>query len=117
MTLVAQQRSERHEGFVGRGAELARFTEVVARRHRGRVHIIWGVGGIGKTSLLLEIARLGPAGDAVYLDARELEARPDALEVASRHRTLVLLDEWDALASLDGWLRQTFLPALPDDVV
>jgi hypothetical protein len=119
VTFLADQHAARHAVFTGRGAELARFAELVAGRDPGRVFIVHGPGGIGKTSLLLEIARLARQR-AVYVDARDLEPHPDAVRAALATDVadaILLLDGWDWLASLDSWLRQTLVPALADGQV
>jgi hypothetical protein len=57
--------SERHRNFVGRRREVACFDEAVAGRSPHRVLFVHGPGGIGKTTLLLELsgpARRQPAG-------------------------------------------------------
>ena len=88
---------------------------------------------MGKTLLLGEFARL--AGDAgvpvVRLDGRDLEPSPAgmlaalgrALEeppdgspleaLARRPRGVLLVDTYETLAPLDGWVREVLLPELP----
>jgi hypothetical protein len=99
---------------------------------------IFGPGGVGKTTLLQEFAILSEQHNArpVYLDARHIDLSPDAfikslgallgqrnghsipdLLDASPQRTVILIDTYEALTPLDGWLRTTFLPQLPDTVL
>src|SRR5690606_41815246 len=75
---------ERHRGFVGRGRELAAFDAAVAGRSPCRVLFVHGPGGIGKTTLLLELrTRARAAGRAVVmLDARDGGASPDGFRHA-----------------------------------
>src|SRR5690606_19161715 len=75
---------ERHRGFVGRGRELAAFDAAVAGRSPCRVLFVHGPGGIGKTTLLLELrTRARAAGrTVVLLDARDVDASPDGFRDA-----------------------------------
>jgi AAA ATPase domain len=84
------------------------------------VHIC-GPGGVGKSTLLREIARrardLGIR--VVAIDGRELGPAPGALEAALRKaedadRLLVLLDSYERMVALDAYIRQELLPELPD---
>lgn len=110
----------RHRHFVGRSGELELFRSTLAKRSFA---LLWlhGPGGIGKTALLEQYYRLaGEAGlQAVRLDARSLEPTPEALLAAARPLPaegtpdLILLDTYEQLAPLDGWMREHFLPDLP----
>lgn len=127
----------RRDRFIGRDAELALFrSALAAKKPPFTVLHVHGPGGVGKTTLLRELARAGRrAGRTVLaLDARDIEpSRPaliralgEALErkdVADRRRvalpprSLVLIDTYERLAVLDAWLRDHLLPAWPDRVV
>lgn len=83
------------------------------------VHIC-GPGGIGKSTLLREIAR--HARDrgirVASIDGRELGPAPGALEARLRKeedadQLLVLLDSYERMAALDSYIRQDLLPDLP----
>jgi hypothetical protein len=87
------------------------------------VHIS-GAGGVGKSTLLREVAR--HARDrgihVVAVDGRELGPAPGALEAALRKeeeadRLLVLLDSYERMVALDSYIRQDLLPELPDRVL
>jgi hypothetical protein len=87
------------------------------------VHIC-GAGGVGKSTLLREVAR--HARDrgihVVAVDGRELGPAPGALEAALRKeeeadRLLVLLDSYERMVALDSYIRQDLLPELPDRVL
>jgi KaiC/GvpD/RAD55 family RecA-like ATPase len=53
----------RHRAFVGRRTQLTGFDDAVAGRSPRRVLVVHGPGGIGKTTLLLELrARARAAG-------------------------------------------------------
>jgi hypothetical protein len=120
--------------FVGREAELRLFrSALLAHEPPFGVLYLYGPGGIGKTALLAEYARLATeAGVPVLrLDGRDVEPSPTGfvraltqtsglvesdspLEVlAQQPRSVLLIDTYEALARLDAWVRETFLPRLP----
>ncbi len=116
----------RHARYVGRVPELARFREVLAAETLP-VHVVhvWGPGGIGKTSLLDEMAGLADAAGAAVarVDGRDVDALPDAFALAaeralagaspSARRRVLLVDTYERLAALDDWIRRTYVPGLP----
>jgi len=129
----------RHTRFVGRDGELS-FFESALRAEILPFFIlhIFGPGGVGKTTLLQQFALLAERNGArpIYLDARHIDLSPDAftrslttllgqhnnasiadLLDASPQRTVILIDTYEILTPLDGWLRTTFLPQLPDTVL
>ena len=131
----------RRRTFVGRRRELASFDDILAGRSARRILLVHGPGGIGKTTLLLEYrTRARAAGrTALLLDAREIDPSPEGFENAvavalgrpfgtgQRPGTgqlsallagaVLLVDGYEQLGPIDGWLRQAFLPALPADGV
>jgi hypothetical protein len=113
----------RRRTFVGRRGELAGFDGVLAGRSPRRVLLVHGPGGIGKTTLLLEFrSRAREAGRAVLLlDGREIDPSPEgfgnAVGGALPAGAVLLVDGYEQLGPIDGWLRQEFLPALPADCV
>jgi len=138
-SLADRLREARHTRFVGRDGELSVF-ESALRAEILPFYIlhIFGPGGVGKTTLLQEFALLSERYGArpVYLDARHIDLSPDAfiktlkaslglhngssiadLLDASPQRTVILIDTYETLTPLDGWLRTTFLPQLPDTVL
>ncbi len=104
--------------FLGRTAELAHLTELT---RECRVVALWGIGGIGKTSLVVEwiesLMRSGAA--AAQFEAilwRSLQYQPaletltqslaescheppetPILTILQRHRVLLVLDNWEIL--------------------
>jgi hypothetical protein len=118
--------SARREGFVARRSELNSFDAAVAGRSAHRVLLVSGPGGIGKTTLLLEMrARARAAGRTVaLLDGREVDPSPDgfhtalALATDGARATVVLVDGYEHLGAIDGWLRRDLIPTMrADDVM
>jgi hypothetical protein len=115
--------SERHRNFVGRRRELADFDDALSGQSSHRVMFVHGPGGIGKTSLLLEMrGRARTAGrTTVLLNGREVDPSPDGFTSAIRDADLtnavLLVDGYEELRALDAWLRQDFLPALAAESV
>jgi hypothetical protein len=120
-TLGDRLSSRDREQFVGREAELAFFDALLADDDpSANVVLVHGPGGIGKSTLLREVARRGAErGRGPFLiEGREIKPDPDQLEevlsgVADEPRPLVLFDTYERMTALGGWLRQTFLPSLP----
>lgn len=132
--LLASQRKH----FVGRNAERELFlTALLGQELPFAVLYLHGPGGIGKTTLLSEYAReaAGTGAPVLRLDGRNIQPSPasflqafwralgceDAdtpLAALARHpRSVVLIDTYEALSSLDAWLRETFLPQLPEQTL
>jgi len=127
----------RRQSFVGRRSELRTFDDAQAGRSARRVLFVHGPGGIGKTTLLLEMrARASAAGrTTLLLDGSEIDPSPDgfsqAVEAADlahaaqdaradggHSGTVLLVDGYEQLGAIDGWLRQDFVPSLKaEDVV
>jgi hypothetical protein len=123
--------STRRRHFVGRDAELALFRSALAAPALP-FHVLYlhGPGGVGKTSLLEEFGRLCAQAyvPVAWVDGRNVEPSPDAfmqaLSVAPPEapaglagRQVLFVDTYESLAPLDSWLRETFLPRLPDQAL
>ena len=97
-----------------------------------------GKGGVGKTSLLHEYARLCVEAEArsYYLDARNFESTPESFLAALRaalnlpddksvlhslaeqpHTHVFLIDTTEILQPIDTWLRDVCLPQLPENTL
>jgi hypothetical protein len=101
----------RGQCFVGRQAELCAFDDAVAGRSPRRVLIVHGPGGIGKTTLVQEMRRRAPG--AILLNGRQIDPSPEGFRAALTGPPRVLLvDSYEQLAPIDGWLRQEFVPSL-----
>jgi hypothetical protein len=125
----------RRERFVGRRPELASFDDALAGRSPRRVLFVHGQGGIGKTTLLQQFrARAQAAGRSVMqVDGRDVDPTPEGMEAAVRdavdHHSdrrpiadlltdaVLLVDGYEQLAPVDGWLRDDLIPRLSADTV
>src|SRR4051794_10274794 len=112
------------ERFVGRAAEVARLEDLLSDEPERRVVWLYGPGGIGKSTLLRELARRAAERnlDVVSLDARDMDPVPNELEEAlepafASTRPLLLLDTWERMAAAGTALRHRLLPALPASAV
>jgi hypothetical protein len=110
--------------FSGRVDEIALLEGMLADGESGRVVLLHGPGGIGKSALLRELARRADARGftACVLDAREVMPVPGEVEralegVASAARPLLIFDSYERMAGIDGWLRDTLLPSLPSSAL
>lgn len=117
-TWMGRLQAARQRAFVGRKAELAAFDEALCSG--GRVLFVHGPGGVGKSALLGRFAQRAAAADrnVLMLDGRMLEESPAAFVAESRsmlagERTVLLIDSFERIHSLECWLRERFLPALP----
>ena len=129
--------SRRHRRFVGRAAELELFAASLDTEDPD-LHVLFvhGPGGVGKTSLLDELARVAHDAGActVRLDGRELAGAVDGvleavgqvllvpggdepISAPSGQRLVLLLDGYERLAPLDGWVRDRLLPRLPGSTI
>jgi hypothetical protein len=129
----------RHARFVGREEEAALFRQLLrAEPLPLQVLYVYGPAGIGKSTLaheFLYLCREAGVG-SVYLDARDVEASPHGLCSALRQaagidpgerlpdelwtdgrRRVLIVDTYENLAPLDGWMRDILLPRLPESVL
>ncbi len=89
-----------------------------------RIVHVSGIGGIGKSALLREVARRAQdcGFDTVWIDGRDLPPFPTEVDAALRTVTeaspaLVVFDSYELISSLDSHLRDTVIPELPDTTV
>jgi hypothetical protein len=128
----------RRRRFAGRMAELELFRSALREPDRPfAVLHIYGPGGVGKTALLNEYARVAAEAGwpVILLDGRNVEPSPAgfclalcrALELAAGTPLpdllaawpsgALLIDTYEVLAPLDAWLRESLLPQLPERTV
>jgi hypothetical protein len=134
-TLASRLLAARRRRFVGRTDERELFRGLLtdADPAFALVHV-HGPGGIGKTTLLGEFASIATEVGAtpVVLDARNLDPSPAGFVVALRltlglsesasvyealstfERPVLMIDTYETLLPLDGWLRESFLPQCPE---
>ncbi len=136
-----QQRLEsiRRASFIGRQKERDLFVSILrAKELPFLVLYLYGPGGVGKTTLLRQFVFLAQqhGAQALYLDTRNVDPTPEIFiaslqqqlklkpalhpsdywaETPGRH--VVLLDTYELLRPLDDWLRDVFLPTLPENVL
>ena len=123
--------------LVGREEEIATILKIVESPAPAVVHI-HGIGGIGKSSLLLAFAqRAGSHGlQVIQLDCRSVEpsergflsalgqvlgTETPTVEAAASvlgklKDTVLALDSYELFRMMDTWLRLTFIPALSDNM-
>ena len=134
LTLADRVAAARRDRFVGRVTERELFTRAVGATDAPfAVIFVHGPGGIGKSTLLSEYRRI--ATDAgrrpVAIDGRSCEPSPPGFLramagelrlpdpesvvawLAEQDGLVLLIDTYEALQPLDGWLRNDFLPRLP----
>ncbi|MGI2908324.1 AAA family ATPase [Tolypothrix sp. VBCCA 56010] len=140
MTSLLQRLSaERNRRFVGRGRELELFHHAIASPELP-FHIlhVFGPGGVGKTTLMQQFLRFCEQSkiSTIYVEARNIEAAPESFVSTLRslmglnesdsplhvlaqkqERNVILIDTYEAIAQLDEWLREGFLPHLSVDTL
>ncbi len=131
-------RAARHARFVGRAAEKDLFQSALnAEELPFAILHIFGPGGIGKTTLLQEFGLLCQRLEIpfVYLDVRNVDPTPESFNDALRRtiglqadqtfaesigqyqRYVILIDTYETLTPLDSWLREVFLPQMPENTL
>ena len=110
--------------LVGRDDQLSALTELLDPDPPTLVAFVHGIAGIGKTALLSAFALEAAAREirVVALDCRTIEptergfllALDDSLELESEDEPVVVtFDNYEVFRLLDTWLRQEFVPGLP----
>jgi hypothetical protein len=131
--------SARRTRFVGRNGEIQLFRSALqAEEPPFQVLYLFGPGGVGKTTLLRELSTLSEQHNAraLYLDARNIEPSPYAFLAtlgmllglpptdspmhalaASKQRMVLLVDTYELMCPLENWLREEFLPDVPENML
>lgn len=128
----------RSKQFVGRNEEKALFESFLEGSPMPIVvWSIYGPGGVGKTTLLRQLESIASAKGvkSTTLDGRYLQPNPDFFitalcmatgvdspeeamhSLASNNKGVLFIDTYEAIEPLDGWLRNTFIPDLPDNLL
>ncbi|GAA0935868.1 ATP-binding protein [Nonomuraea longicatena] len=112
-------RAGRELAFTGRQEELEVFGAALRGGER-TVLFVHGPGGVGKSALLRMFERAATtAGRAVTsVDGRLTPPSPEAFEekaepVLHDARAVLLVDAFDRIQGLEGWLWERFLPRVP----
>jgi hypothetical protein len=119
-TLAERLAARDAQRFVGREKELAFFDSLFVDDPPAQVVLVHGPGGIGKSTLLREVARRGTRAGwrSRVVEGRDLAPVPGEIEhalgdVADDEQPLILFDTYERIAAADGWLRGRLLPSLP----
>jgi len=116
----------RRGAFIGRHRELELFRQAVELpagvEPPFAVLHVHGPGGIGKSALLRMYGDLARAAEAtvVRVDGRDTpdpRAIRDAALAPVDGRPVLLVDAYELLGPLDGWVREELVPALPGDAL
>ncbi len=133
-SLLERLNTERNSRFVGRVRELELFRHAIAEPELP-FHIlhVFAPGGVGKTTLMQQFLQFSERSKipVIYIEARNIEAAPESfistlhslmklnesdspLKVLAdrQERNVILIDTYEAIAQLDEWLREVFLPHL-----
>jgi hypothetical protein len=138
-TIQERLNRARQRRFVGREQEIDVFGALLTDSASPyRLLFIHGPGGVGKSSLLDMLARraVDLGVPVLRFDARDVDPLPGAFEEAISEglsaiaqqpllerqspgaiRQLVMIDTYELAEQLDGWLRDSFLPCLADDIL
>ena len=122
---LGQRLEHRDAGrFVGRERELAFLESLLGDDPAASVVFVHGPGGIGKSTLLRELARRARRHErrTWFVDGRRMPPAPGALEAALQgasedERPLLLFDSWERISAAGAHLRARVLPSLPAQAV
>jgi DNA-binding CsgD family transcriptional regulator len=128
LTLSAAAALRDEQLFTGRERELAFFWKWLADEGIGPTIVnVYGPPGDGKSTMLRACARMArragrgvivadassfAATSSAFLNALGVGDRPDPLEHLNQEKPVILIDSFEKLASLIGYLCEEFLPSL-----
>ena len=121
----------RRKRIVGREAERTLFQQAMTSQNPAFLVLnFYGPGGVGKSTLLQAFSDTC-AERGVYCaltNGRDIDPTPDGFLAAlgsetlqqlqeNTTRTVLLIDNFETLEPLEGWLREHFLPTLSGEVI
>jgi hypothetical protein len=119
-TLAERLAARDEQRFVGRERELAFFESLFAPDPPAQVVLVHGPGGIGKSTLLREVARRASkrGWTTKLVEGRDLAPVPGEIEsalgdITASENPLILFDTYERMTAAGGWLRARLLPSLP----
>ncbi|MEU8264836.1 ATP-binding protein [Micromonospora sp. NPDC048999] len=124
MNLAERLRWARERAFVGRSAELAEFRVALAGGSDSPVLLyVHGPGGVGKSTLLRRFA--DEARDAgrrvIEVNGRLIDPSPAGFTAAVGGPVVagvvLIIDAFEHCQGLEGWLREVFVPSLPEETL
>ena len=123
--LAGRLRAAPEQACVGRGVERALFASALDGSEQGlAVLYLHGPPGIGKSTLLRQLADDATAAHrrVVPVCGRVVGASVAAFTEAaspalSDPRAVLMIDAFERCGQLEGWLREQFLPQLPEGVL
>ncbi|GAA2413158.1 ATP-binding protein [Nonomuraea africana] len=134
--MAADERAEKRFGLLGRRLQSAREAAFVGREEELAVFgsalfggdcsvmFVHGPGGIGKSALLRRFAQeAATVGRSVAtIDGRTITASPEVFEAEAApmlrdERTVLLIDAFEQIQGLEGWLHERFLPRMPEEAL
>ncbi len=136
--LADRIQAERSRQFVGRTEEMALFSFALSQDSMPFVVLsVYGPGGVGKTSLRRKLESICRDVEVpfVSLDGRYLQPNPDSFKaglcqalgaesadsgmvvLADGGKAVLFVDTYEAIEPLDGWIRDTMVPNLPESSV
>lgn len=129
-------KEKRQQLFTGREKELALFKSIISKKQLNTFLLyMYGPGGQGKSTLLKAFIETCKDQDVKHLllDARELNASPTEFiailqtnlnikedittALSGSDHFVLFIDTYELIRPIDDWLRQEFLPTLPDNVL
>ncbi|REE95952.1 ATP-binding protein [Thermomonospora umbrina] len=123
-TVAARLEEARARRFVGRATERAVLREALRSPEPPfTVLYVHGPGGVGKSALLGAFAGIATEAGAVpvRVDGRALDLSPEsfaaAMDLPAESRAVLLVDTYEAIAALDGWIREVLIPGLRSDTI
>ncbi|WJK41884.1 AAA family ATPase [Solwaraspora sp. WMMA2056] len=123
-SLGQRLKQTRERYFVGRVAELDLLRQALARAPEPfSVLYLHGSGGVGKSTLLRYFGDEATAAGrrVVHVDGRAVSPSPARFEAAAAaaltdESAVLLVDSFEYCQGLEDWLRNRFLPRLPESV-